>query len=177
MTEKILTTEHIFNGRLLTLERHTVQLPDGSQTQREVLKHQGAAAIVALDNAQNVLLVQQFRSGARQDFYEIPAGLLEPDEDPRDTAIRECREETGYRPLNVQSLGGIYLAPGYSNEYIHLYYATAIEPAPLQQDTTEFVMPHKVPFSQALAMIADGTIQEAKTIVALLKVARLLSNA
>ncbi|MEL7434328.1 MAG: NUDIX hydrolase, partial [Chloroflexota bacterium] len=102
-------------------------------------------------------------------------GLLEQDEDPRDAVIRECREETDYRPLNVEALGGMYLAPGYSDEYIHLFYATALEHAPLDQDTTEFVTPERLPFTQALRMIDDGTIIEAKTIAALLRVARKLN--
>ncbi|MEL6403240.1 MAG: NUDIX hydrolase [Chloroflexota bacterium] len=175
MNEKILSTKTIFDGRLLRVRHLTVELPDGTQAQREVLKHPCAAAIVPLDENNNVLLVKQFRIGAGQIFYEIPAGLLEQDEDPRDTAIRECREETGYRPLNVEPLGGMYLAPGYSDEYIHLFYATGLEHAPLDQDTTEFVTPERLPFTQALNMIDDGTITEAKTIAALLRVARKLN--
>jgi len=175
MKEEILSTEDIFDGRVVHLKVHTVKLPDGNESIREIIYHQGAAAIVAVDNEQHVLLVKQFRLGAGQITYEIPAGLLEKDENPDEAISRELREETGYRPLNVRSIGGLYVAPGYTTEYIHLFYADAYELAPLEQDDDEFVEAIRVPFNEALAMIDRGEIVEAKTIVGLLKVARLLA--
>ena len=172
MKEEILSTEDIFNGRVVHLKVHRVKLPDGNESIREIIYHQGAAAIVAIDDEQQLLLVKQFRLGAGQVTYEIPAGLLEPGEDPQQAISRELREETGYRPLNVEAIGGIYVAPGYTTEYIHLYYASAYEYAPLEQDEDEFVEAIRIPFAQALAMIDSGEIIEAKSIVALLKVAR-----
>lgn len=172
MKEEILSTQDIFDGRIVHLKVHTVKLPDGNESIREIIHHQGAVAIVAVDDEQQVLLVKQFRLGAGQVMYEIPAGLLEPDEDPQLAIVRELREETGYRPLNVESMGGIYLAPGYSTEYIHLYYASGYEYAPLEQDEDEFVEAIRIPLIQALSMIDNGEIIEAKSIVALLKVAR-----
>ncbi len=174
MEEKILATQDIFKGRIVNLKVHDVDLPNGQQSKREIIYHQGAVAIVALDEAYNVLLVKQFRLAAGQVTLEIPAGLLEPDEDPLAAVGRELQEETGYRPLNLQSLGGVYVAPGYTTEYIHLYYATAYEYAPLQQDDDEFVESVKMPMTQALQLIETGEIIEAKTIVALLRVARYL---
>lgn len=172
MKEEILSTQDIFDGRLIHLKVHTVKLPDGKESIREIIYHQGAVAIVAVDDEQQVLLVKQFRLGAGQVTYEIPAGLLEPGEDPQSAIVRELREETGYRPLNIESMGGIYLAPGYSTEYIHLYYASGYKYAPLEQDEDEFVEAIRIPFTQALSMIDKGEIIEAKSIVALLKVAR-----
>lgn len=173
MKEEILSTQTIFDGRIVHLKVHTVKLPDGKVSKREIIYHQGAVAIVALDKEQHVLLVKQFRHGAGQITYEIPAGLLEKDENPAGAISRELREETGYRPLNVQSIGGIYVAPGYTTEYIHLFYADDYEHASLEQDEDEFVEALRIPFADALAMIDRGEIVEAKTIVALLKVARL----
>lgn len=174
MKEEILSTETIFDGRIVHLRVHTVRLPDGNQSKRELIHHQGAVAIVALDTKQNVLLVKQYRMGTGSDTYEIPAGILEPDENPSEAIVRELREETGYRPLQLESLGGIYVAPGYTTEYIQLFYTSDIEEAPLEQDADEFVETLRIPLKEAIAMIERGEINEAKSVVALLKVARKL---
>lgn len=174
MKEEILSTETIFDGRVVHLKVHTVRLPDGNESKREIIYHQGAVGIVALDAEQQVLLVKQFRLGANAVTYEIPAGLLEPNEDPVDAISRELREETGYRPLNVSAIGGVFLAPGYTTEYIHLYYADDYEYAPLEQDEDEFVEALRIPFVDALKMIDNGIIIEGKSIVALLRIARRL---
>jgi ADP-ribose pyrophosphatase len=172
MKEEILSTETIFDGRIVHLRVHTVRLPDGRQSKRELIHHQGAVAIVALDETQHVLLVKQYRTGTGSDTYEIPAGILEKDEDPLEAVARELREETGYRPLNLEALGGIYVSPGYSTEYIHFFYTNKIEKAPLEQDTDEFVESLRIPLIDAIVMIERGEINEAKSVVALLKVAR-----
>lgn len=174
MKEEILSTETIYNGRIVHLRVHTVRLPDGQVSKRELIEHQGAVAIVALDDKQNVLLVKQYRVGVGADTYEIPAGLLESGEDPLEAISRELREETGFRPLNLESLGGIYVTPAYTTEYIQIFYAPKIEQAPLNQDADEFVESFRIPVSEALAMIERGEINEAKSVVGLLKVARKL---
>jgi ADP-ribose pyrophosphatase len=174
MREEILSTETIFDGRIVHLRVHTVRLPDGQESKRELIQHQGAVAIVAIDHEQQVLLVKQFRLGANNAIVEIPAGILEHGEDPQEAVVRELREETGYRPLNVESLGGMYVAPGYTTEYIHLYFASDYEPAPLAQDADEFVEPLCIPLTDAVAMVERGEIVDSKSIVALLKVARKL---
>lgn len=174
MREEILSTETIFDGRIVHLRVHTVRLPDGSDGKRELIHHQGAVAVVAVDDDGYVLLVRQFRIGADRVMTEIPAGLLEPGEDPRATAERELREETGYRPLNLDAIGGIYVAPGYTSEYIHLFFAQGYEPDPLTQDEDEFVETVRVPLHEAVQMVEHGEIVEAKSVIALMKVARLL---
>lgn len=173
MNEEIISTEDIFDGRIVHLKVHDVRLPNGQLTKREVIYHQGAVAIVAIDTDDYVLLVKQYRSGAKKVIYEIPAGVLEPNEDPEAAIIRELREETGYRPEKLQTLGGLYLTPGYNTEYIHLYYAEGYAHDPLEQDEDEFVELVRMPFSEALDMIDTGEINEAKTIAGLLRVARL----
>jgi ADP-ribose pyrophosphatase len=173
--EDIEKTEQIFNGRIVTLEVYTVRLPDGALTKREVIRHPGAVAIVALDTDQNVLLVKQFRSGASQTMLEIPAGLLERGEAPDACALRELREETGFAARQMEALGGLHTAPGYTNEYIHLYYATDLIAAPLAQDADEFIEVQRVPFQQALSMIERSNITDAKSVIGLLRVARMLN--
>jgi ADP-ribose pyrophosphatase len=174
MREDILSTEDIFDGRIVHLKVHTVRVPDGNESKRELIHHQGAVAIVALDDSQHILLVKQFRLGANSQTIEIPAGILEPGEDPIEAVIRELREETGYRPLNIESLGGIFVAPAYTTEYIHLYYAKGYEKAPLEQDADEFVELLRIPLKEAVAMIERGEIVEGKSVVGILKIARQL---
>jgi ADP-ribose pyrophosphatase len=177
MEETILTTTLIYSGRVVTLNVHTVHLPDGNQAQREIIQHAGAVAIIAVDADQHVLLVRQFRLGANQIMLEIPAGTLEPGEPPESCAARELREETGYRPLHLDYMGGLYAAPGYTTEYVHLFYTNAIEPAPLAQDADEFLESTRIPLLDALALIDSGAINDSKTVIGLLRVARRLGIA
>src|SRR5262245_12877733 len=114
MREKILRTEDIYSGRVVRLSVMDVELPNGKLGKRELIRHPGAVAIVALDSQQNVLLVKQFRLAADQIMTEIPAGTLNPSETPAICAERELQEETGYKPGKLESLGGIFVAPGYT---------------------------------------------------------------
>lgn len=172
MKETILSTEPVFEGVFLKVYVNMVQLPDGRPAKREVIRHPGAVAVVPFDAEGKLLLVRQYRAGIDQAIIEIPAGLLEPGEDPAACAERELREETGYRPTLLVSLGGYHIAPGYTNEYIHLYVAHDLEPAPLAQDSEEFLELIRMPFDEALEMVERGEISDSKTIIALLKVAR-----
>ena len=176
MKETILSSEAVFEGHLLKIYVNKVQLPDGRHARREVIRHQGAVAVVPFDDENNVLLVRQYRAGIDRDIIEIPAGLLEAGENPAACAERELREETGYRPRTLEALGGYYVAPGYTNEYIHLYLAHDLESAPLAQDSEEFLELIRLPFAEALAMVESGEISDSKTIIALLKVARMLNR-
>lgn len=174
MQETILDTEHIYEGRVVKLDVHRVRTPGGQIMQREVIQHQGAVALVALDDRQNVLLVRQYRIGANQPMLEIPAGLLEPGEAPEICAARELQEETGYRPAHLERLGGFYPTPGYTTEYIHLYLATGLSEAPLDGDEDEFIELERIPLAEALALIERGSISDGKSLIALLWVARRL---
>ncbi|MFN8373559.1 MAG: NUDIX hydrolase [Anaerolineae bacterium] len=172
MEETILSTEQIYSGRVIKLSIHEVRLPDGANAKREVVQHPGAVAIVALDANGDVLLVRQFRLAAGKILSEIPAGTLHPGEDPRECAIRELQEETGYKPGKLESLGGIYVAPGYTTEYIHLYLATDLIESKLAADDDEFVEVDHVPFKDVLAMIDRGDIADGKSNVGVMRVAR-----
>jgi ADP-ribose pyrophosphatase len=128
---------------------------------------------VALDDAQNVLLVRQFRLAADQVLREIPAGTLNQGEDPLACAERELQEETGFRPGKLEPLGGIFVAPGYTTEYIHLFIGTNLYESQLQGDDDEFLEVDRVPLKEAIVMIERGDIIDAKTVSALLRVARI----
>jgi ADP-ribose pyrophosphatase len=172
MRETIVHTEEIYDGRVVNLLIHEVRLPDGKPARREVVRHPGAVAMVALDEEQNVLLVRQYRIAADRMMLEIPAGTLEPDESPDICAVRELREETGYKPARLRSLGGVYVAPGYTSEFIHLYLATDLEESALQADDDESIEVKRLPLGEALRMVEQGEIVDGKTVVALLLVAR-----
>ncbi|MEQ8675389.1 MAG: NUDIX hydrolase [Aggregatilineales bacterium] len=173
LTEKIVHTERVFSGVLVKLDVHDVELPDGSMCKREVIQHPGASAVIALDG-DDVILVKQFRSASAQFMLELPAGVLEVDEAPEVCAIRELQEEIGYKPGKLESIGGFYNAPGYTTEYIHLYIATNLIESRLQGDIDEQIEVVRLPLSEALTMIENGTIADSKTIIGLLRLARRL---
>ncbi len=174
MEEKITSTERIYDGHLVKLDLHQVALPMGGTGYREVVVHPGAVAMIPIDGAQHVLLVRQFRLPAGKAVLEIPAGTREPEEEPEQCAIRELQEEIGHKPEIIESLGGIFTAPGYTTEFIHLFYTAGLTEAPLEADADELIEVVRLPFSEALQKIETGEIDDAKTVTGLLRVARKL---
>lgn len=172
MNEKILSTKRIYSGRIVTLDLCEVELIDGQHQMREIIRHAGATAVIAVDADDKILLVRQYRSASAKIMSEIPAGVLNPGEDPQAAAIRELQEETGYKPGKIISLGGLYTAPGYTQEYIHLYIATELIESRLPADEDEFIEVDRVSLSDALTMIERGEIEDAKTIIGLMRYAR-----
>lgn len=177
MEEKIISTENLYDGRVVKLDIHTVTLPNGNSAKREVVRHPGAVAIVAIDDDNQILFVRQFRLPAGKIVLEVPAGTLEPNELPIDCAMRELQEETGYRANQLEPMGGIYTAPGYTTEFIHLFIARDLEEAPLEPDADEFVEVDRIPLTKALEMIETGEIDDSKTVTCLLRVAFRQQNA
>jgi len=174
MHETIVNSKRLYTGKILTLDVNEVELPDGQRSMREVIQHVGAVAVVALDPAGQVLLVRQFRSAARRVETEIPAGIRNPSESPAECAIRELQEETGYRPGKLEPLGGLYTAPGYTTEYIHLFLASELTESRLPGDADEFIELEHVPLQEVLARIDRGEIEDAKTVIGLLRLSRRL---
>ncbi len=163
----------IYAGRVVNMVVVDVQLQNGMTSKREVVRHPGAVAIVAMDSDDHVLLVRQYRFAAGRVMVEIPAGTLNKDEDPALCADRELQEETGYKAGQLDSLGGIYVAPGYTTEFIHLFLAKDLSESRLAMDDDEFIDVQRIPFDEALAMIDRNEIIDGKSIAGLLKVARL----
>ena len=176
MHERIIHTARIYDGHLVKLDLHKVEFPDGKHSKREIVKHPGAVAIVALDDKGNVLLVRQFRLAANDFILEIPAGTLDPGEPPENCARRELREEVGYEPKKLESIGGIFTAPGYTTEFIHLFLATDLVESPLARDTDEFLEVVHMPLKDALKLIDDGKIIDSKTLAGLLRALRYLET-
>ncbi|MBO4927034.1 MAG: NUDIX hydrolase [Clostridiales bacterium] len=170
--EKIVDRKTVFEGKVFTVEVRDIELFDGSHSRRDVVLHNGGATIVALDDEMNTYLVRQFRSPYEKVIYELPAGKVEKGEDPKVCAIRELKEETGMEASSVESLGQMYATPGYCSEIIHLYLATGLTIGEGRPDDGELLQVIKIPLSQAVVMIENNEISDAKTTVALLKTAR-----
>ena len=173
--EKTISSQLIYDGRVVKLRVDTVRMPGGRETTREIVEHSDCVAIVAIDGNNNVLLVKQFRKPVEKELLEIPAGGIDPGEDPVTTVRREMQEETGYLPQKVERLGGFYSAPGYCSEYLHLYLATDLTPSQLYAEDTESIKLTRVPISQIPSLIASGSICDAKGIVGLLIYSSLLA--
>jgi ADP-ribose pyrophosphatase len=168
LTERLISSEPIYDGRIVHLYVDTVQLPNGQIARREVVRHGGAVAIVPIDPEGNVILVRQYRHAAGRILLEIPAGTLNKDEDPDLCADRELREETGYRPGKLQKIGGMFAAPGYTTEFIHLYLATDLAESRLKMDEDEFIEVLHLPMQEVMKRIRAGEIIDGKTLSAVL---------
>lgn len=166
--EKTLSSETIFEGRILTLRVDTIQRVDGRQSTREVIEHAPCVAVIAVDADDNVLLVKQFRKALEKELLEIPAGGIDAGEDPEAAVMREMQEETGFRPQRLERLGGLYSSPGFCNEYLYLYLATDLIPSQLYAEDTAGIEVVRVPVAQVTDLVTSGRIEDSKTIAGLL---------
>ena len=175
LTEKTLSSRTEFEGKIVKLTVDTVELPNGATSGREIVDHPGGVAILALDENNNVLTVTQYRYAYGKTLLEIPAGKLEYGEEPYAAAMRELREETGAVPGVYESLGRIIPAPGCYSEILHLYLARDLKMETQDLDPDEFLNVERIPFDEMVRRCLSGEIQDAKTVVAVLK-AKILLN-
>jgi len=165
--EKTVASKLLHKGRNFSFKTDTVQLKNGKQTTRDIVEHPGAVAIIPIQG-EEIALIQQYRYAAGKTLLEIPAGTLEPGEDPLACAVRELREETGYAASNWDKLLSCYMAPGYSSEVIHFYVAEGLNQiggTPEEDEDIEVVLKG---FNETLVMIEENTIEDAKTIIGIL---------
>lgn len=175
MQEILLSREDKFHGRVVSVHVDQVLLPNGHQSFREVVDHNGGVAILALDDDNNVLTVTQYRYVFGREMLEIPAGKLEDGEDPASAALRELREETGATPDEFLPLGAILPSPGCYGETLHLYLARGLHFGAAQPDEDELLRVGRIPFDEMVRRILTGKIMDGKTVAAVLK-AKLLLN-
>lgn len=168
-----LESRRIYTGRVLNLDVDRVRFPDGSVGELEMIRHSGASAVVPFlsDPAgedPQLLLIKQYRYAADGFLYELPAGRLDPGEDPAVCARRELQEETGCTAERIEYLYTMYTTPGFTDERIHLFMAVGLTHGETSHETDEFLTVEPVPLSRALEMIRDGAIQDAKTALGIL---------
>lgn len=168
LTEKIISREDVFQGDFLRLEHLEVKLPDGNKGSRDVVRHPGAVAILALLDDETMLLVEQFRVALNKTLLEIPAGKLEKGEEKILAAHRELEEETGYKAKNMEYLGTIATGAGFTDELIHIYKATDLYQGVKGGDDDEFIEVNSYNISEVKNLIKEGKIIDVKTIASLM---------
>jgi ADP-ribose pyrophosphatase len=161
--EKTISSKTIYEGRVVHLQVDDVLLPDGKQSKREIVKHPGAVAVIALTADQKLIMVKQFRKPLERSIIEIPAGKLEKGEDPLACAKRELEEETGYTCGEIKHLISFYTSPGFADELIHLYFTNDLKEGMKNPDADEFVELIEVSVDDAKQLIEEKIIYDAKT--------------
>jgi len=177
MTEKTLSTQSIYNGKILNVRKDTVELPNKNNADREVIEHSGGVCVLPLTEADEVIMVKQFRYPYETVLLEIPAGKLEKGESPLECGKRELLEETGCTAERFEYLGKLYPTPAYCTEVIHMYLARGLyDKGENNPDADEFLDVVKMPFDKVIDMIFRDELPDAKTQVAMLKTKILLNN-
>jgi ADP-ribose pyrophosphatase len=182
LTERTISSDVVHQGHYLQFRVETIARADGSTARRDIVGHPGAIAVIAVDDDRRVLLVRQWRTAAGEALLEIPAGTLDihdgVTEDPFVAAKRELEEETGHRARTWRKLAEFWTAPGFATELMHLYLATGMAGASaddrLAPDEDERLELRAVPLDEAIGMALDGSIRDAKSILGLLWLDRLV---
>ena len=167
---KILNSRIVYQGGHIRVREDRVIEPAGHECTREIVVHPGAVCIVARPMPEQVVLIRQYRHAAGRELLEIPAGTLHEGEDPRECAIRELEEEAGYRAATMTERSRFFTTPGFTTELMYLYEATDLTKTQINPDEDEVIETDIVPCAEAIRMIEDGRIQDAKTILGLLRV-------
>ena len=173
----LLSTRTVYTGRIFTVTVDRVRLPHGVEHDMELVRHRGSVVLLPIPKPGSLILVKQYRYAAEGFIYEVPAGKLDDGEDPAVCAARELREETGCTAERLERLTTIYTTPGFTDERIHLFMATGLTHGDVAHEKDEFMSIETVPLSRALAMIRDGEITDAKSVVAILFAAGFRSGA
>lgn len=174
--EKKLTSKQIFDGKVVKLFVDTVELPDGKEAIREIVRHPGAVCVIPVTPEGDVIMVKQYRYAFEQIMLEIPAGKLEPGEDPLEAVKRELEEESGVVAGNIEYMGQIFTTVAIFDEKIHAYLATDLVYKNAHPDEDEFLEVEKIPLSTLVDMVMNGEIKDSKTQICILKAHKLLSE-
>ena len=164
-----MTTRQVYRGNVVNVRRDSVVLPNGHRAELEVVEHPGGAAVLALDDNDRVCLLKQYRHVVGDFIWELPAGKREADEPPEQTARRELAEEAGVKAAHWSPLGKMYSSPGVFDEAVYLFLARDLTATSTQREPSENLEVHWVPLAEAARMARDGRIDDAKTVIALLR--------
>ena len=168
LKEKTLSSAYIYRGKIINLRQDKVKLSDGRETVREIVEHPGAVVILALTDKKEVVMIRQFRKPADEVLWELPAGKVEPGEDLKNCALREFEEETGYYPRKIKKLITFFSTPGFCNERLTLFLAEDLEKRNKNEDADEFIEVELIKPSEALKLVQENIIKDAKTIIGIL---------
>lgn len=174
--EKKLSSRQVFDGVVVKLFVDEVELPDGTKSVREIVRHPGAVCVVPVTDDGQVIMVRQFRYAFGEVLLELPAGKLEKGEDPYEAALRELEEETGAVAKNVEHIGELYTTVALFDEKIQMYLATGLSYKSAHPDEGELLEVVKIPLSTLVDMVMNGEIKDSKTQIALLKAHKILSS-
>ncbi|WMM26479.1 NUDIX hydrolase [Tissierella sp. MB52-C2] len=163
--EKTMKSDKLYEGKILNLRVDTVEIPDKKYSKREIVEHPGGVAIIPLTEDNSIILVKQYRKAVEKFLLEIPAGKLELNEEPRETAIRELKEETGLEAKKIEYISEFYTSPGFCNEKIYLFLATDLIEGEPNLDSGEFVETVKYNIDDLVKMVDRGEIIDSKTII------------
>ena len=167
MDFKILNRDTVYRGRAFRVEKVLLELPNLKQRYYDLVDHNNSVTILPIDEFGNVFFVTQYRLGSNGQLLELPAGVVEDQEEPEICALREIQEEIGMAAKNLDFLGDFYLAAGYSTEHMYTYLATNLYSSALNPDADEFLNVSKIPFKEVLEMMREGKIKDAKTLATL----------
>jgi ADP-ribose pyrophosphatase len=173
---KIVKKETMYTGKAFNVVKLYYRLPNGKEKPYDLVDHVDAVTIVAVDTNSEILFVTQYRIGGQKKLLELPAGVIDENEHPSITAKRELREEVGMDANFLEEIGGFYMVPGYSNEYMHVFLAKELKFAPLQADDDEFLDIVRIPILQAYKMAEQGLIHDGKSLAALFLAYNYLHN-
>lgn len=173
--EKTLHVQPVYEGSIIKVEKQTVELPDGRPANRDIIRNAGASAVVPVTEDGCFILVTQFRKPIETTSLEIPAGKLDPGEDPTHCARRELVEETGYQAEHLEKILTLHPAPAFADEVLHIYMATGLTPGACKPDEDEFITAQEYKAEEVLRMIREGIIKDAKTVAGILYASRLLN--
>lgn len=166
---RVRSSKTVYEGKLFDVQLDELEMDGGVVAQREIIQHPGAVAMVPVDSDGCLVFVTQYRHPAGKRLLELPAGTLERGEEPRAAVERELQEEIDRWPGRVEALGGFFVAPGYTTEYIHLFVCSELEERSLEGDEDEDIEVERLTVTEALAAIERGEICDAKTVVGVLR--------
>lgn len=176
LEEKITGKRKVYKGNIIDVEIFDVELPNGKKATRDVVVHPGATVVIPVNEKGELYLVKQFRTPVGETMLELPAGKLDPGENPEECAKRELREETGLKSENIKHLISINTTPGFSNEVLHMYAATGLKEGESSTDEDEFLTTEKIHVEKLLEMVLNHEITDAKTIIGILLAEKIIKG-